>query len=626
MCGLAGKVNYNTDFGANDTTNKYLSRACAALTPRGPDEEGTFISAHCVFAHRRLTVIDPEHGKQPMTRAGRDGREYTIAYNGELYNTEELRRELKSRGYEIRGHSDTEILLYSYIAFGEECVKRFNGIFAFAIWDGDRLFMARDPAGVKPFFYVEFNNSLTFGSELKAIFADDTVSKILDRNSIAELTLLGPARRPGSGVYKGVRELRPGEYAVYGKDGGKPYLKTTIYWKLVAYEYNLNFRESVEHIRALILSAIDMQLVSDVPLCCFLSGGLDSSVISAQAAKRFAARDEKLHTFSVDYEDNSDFFQRSLFQPDEDAPWIKLTSEFLQTKHTDVVLSNSAVASALLSAVDSRDLPGMADVDSSLMLFCKEVRKGFPVALSGECADEIFGGYPWFKKVNDTSELSDDNYFHAFPWSESTGERAGLLRHGLLGDTDPLEYVADVVRTTVHNTDCLPTDTPNDRRMRELFSLNYYHFMQVLLERKDRMSMSTGLEVRVPFCDKRIAELAYNIPWEYKYHNSREKGLVRAAMKGLLPENILWRKKSPYPKTHNPAYMSRVMSDFGNLLYKPNRLTEIFSEKALKDLLNSEGKSFNKNWYGQLMTAPQLFAYLIQFERFLQVSQADIQV
>lgn len=228
------------------------------------------------------------------------------------------------------------------------------------------------------------------------------------------------------------------------------------------------------------------------------------------------------------------------------------------------------------------------------------------------CADEIFAGYPWYH--NEEILFAD-----GFPWARSTAERAELVRKDVLGGIDPVEFVNGACAETCAMAEYLDTDSPKDRRMREMFLLNFYWFMQVLLTRKDRMSMAHGLEVRVPFCDHRIAEYAYNIPWSLKKLYGREKGLVRKAMGDLLPEGVAWRKKSPYPKTHNPDYFSLVVSRFEKIAADKNsRLGEILDRSAMNRLIETRGASFTKNWYGQLMQSPQLFAYLIQLETWLE--------
>lgn len=378
MCGIAGWVDFGASIKDKRTVMEEMSRR---LSPRGPDEKGFFYSNNCNLAHARLTIIDPENGKQPMTREN-----YTICYNGELYNTYELQKSLEAMGYSFGGHSDTEVLLTAYLQWGEKCLERLNGIYAFAVWDSMRkkLFVARDRAGVKPFYYSILNKGLIFASEPKAILAHPDVKPIIDGEGIAQIMLLGPAVKPDSGIFKDIKQLPPGCFAVYER--GSFTMKS--YWQPTAEPHTENASETAEHLAFLIGDSVKRQLVSDMPLCTFLSGGLDSSIISAIAAAYYREKGETLNTYSVDYKGNRENFRASLFQPDEDAPWIVKMSEHIKSVHTNVVIDTPQLAEALYPSTTARDAAGMADVDSSLYLFCGEVKKRFKVAVSGECADE----------------------------------------------------------------------------------------------------------------------------------------------------------------------------------------------------------------------------------------------
>ena len=378
MCGIAGWIDFSRNIKNETAVMEKMSRV---LAPRGPDENGGFYSESCCFVHRRLVVIDPENGKQPMTLGN-----YTICYNGELYNTAELQGELEKLGYNFSGHSDTEVLLTAYIQWGEDCLERFNGIYAFAIWDSERerLFMARDRAGVKPLYYSVTDSGLLFASEQKALLMHPFVKPVIDGEGIAQIMLLGPAVKPDSGIFREIKQVPPGGKLRCSRDN----ISLESYWQPVAEEHRETAEETAEHLAYLIRDSVTRQLVSDVPLCTFLSGGLDSSIISAIAAEEYRKRGDVLSTYSVDYKGNRENFRASLFQPDEDAPWIVKTSEYIKSAHTNVVIDTPQLADALYSSTLARDAAGMADVDSSLYLFCGEVKKNFQVAVSGECADE----------------------------------------------------------------------------------------------------------------------------------------------------------------------------------------------------------------------------------------------
>ena len=602
MCGIAGEVSYS--YSVIKNKNSFIKMQ-KVLEPRGPDQNGILIKDNVALIHSRLAVIDIENGIQPMTfRCGEN--EFTIIYNGELYNTEEIRNELSLYGHKFSGHSDTEVVLKAYIQWKENCLVKFNGIFAFAIWDDNKqnIFFARDRMGVKPLFYSIKNNSFIFGSEIKAILAHDYVEPIINENSIAEIMYIGPGRTPGCGVFKDIFELKPACWGTYSKSG----IKIRKYWTLKDNEHCDSFDDTVDKIRYLVNDAINRQLVSDVPIGTFLSGGLDSSIISSIANIKLKNNGQKLKTFSVTYEDNDIYFKSSKFQPNSDTEFIQKMVDYLECEHYLIMLNNEQLAEALTNAVDARDLPGMADVDSSLLLFCKEIKKHCTVALSGECADEIFGGYPWFRDNNIRK-------IKGFPWSQSLKYRNSFIKDDFKIPNCE-DYVLSRYKDTIINTSKNSNLSPLESRMKEMMKLNIDWFMQTLLDRKDRMSMYSGLEVRVPFCDYRITEYLYSVPWEYKNYNNFEKGILRKAMEGILPNEILWRKKSPYPKTHNPVYLKMVTKMLSGIIDNDSSPIFTFIKKSeLEKLLYTEE---NEPWYGQLMTTPQTIAYFIQINYWLE--------
>ena len=599
MCGIAGLFDTNQ----NQTKNlKVLSHMSKTLTRRGPDENGIFIDKEIALLHRRLVVIDKDTGKQPMACAMKNEK-YVIVYNGELYNTMELRDELKSKGYEFKGHSDTEVVLKCYIEYGEKCAEKLNGIYAFAVYEvrSRKLYLCRDKIGVKPLFYSLFEGGIVFASEIKTLLESGKVKPIITEESLYEVFFLGPARTPGNGIFKNVNELKPGEYAIY-KDGK---LSIKQYFKLTAKDHTDTPEQTVEKVRYLLTDAVEKQLVSDVPLCFFLSGGLDSSIIVQTASNYYKRMGmDSPHTYSVEYKDNMKYFEKSTYQPTADVDFINLMVNSAGTTHHEVILDNGDLAEALYPSVIARDLPGYVDIDSSLLLFCQEVKKDYTVALSGECADELFGGYPWYH--NEVILFQD-----CFPWSTSQDVRRCILKDGVLPKGE--EYVREKYLDTINLTDKLSTDTPLSSRMREMFMLNFYWFMQCLLERKDRCSMYSGLEVRVPFCDYRIVEYAYNMPWEIKAYNGREKGIVRKAFEDILPQEISWRKKSPYPKTHNPMYMRICNEKVLEIIQKKTVLNDYLNPAGIKNIMMNP-ESIPNPWYGQLMKSPQIMAYIIELD------------
>ncbi len=606
MCGIAGEV--NPLLRKHSEPEDFYLDMRRELLRRGPDQNGIFSDDGVMLLHTRLAVIDIENGLQPMTRGGS-----TIVYNGELYNTAEARSFLESRGVKFSTSSDTEVVLAAYNELGEDCLDLLGGIFAFAVWDGKQLFVARDKMGVKPFFYAERDGSFIFASSVAALLRHPKVGAVIDKNSVEELFLIGPGRSPGCGVLKGIRELPP---ACCGRvENGR--LKPRRYWSLKQHEHTDNLAQTVEHTRELVVSAIKRQLVSDIPVFTFLSGGLDSSLISAVAAKELARRGRELHTYSVDYVDNGKYFVAGKFQPNSDEEYINKMNDFLGVTNHRILIDTPELTNALFEAVDARGLPGMADVDASLLVFAREIKKNFSVGLSGECADEIFGGYPWFR--DETIRMEE-----GFPWSQSVDYRFGFLRAELRALISPHEYVERLCRVTVNDTHKLDFNPPADNRMKEMTRLNLDWFMQTLLNRKDFMTMYSGVEARVPFCDISIVEYMYSVPWEYMNLEGREKGLLRKAAEGLLPDEVLWRKKSPYPKTHNPGYLKSVSALLREVIADPSSpILELADKTALESLLAENNA---QPWYGQLMTTPQTIAYMLQINYWMKKYNIKIEI
>lgn len=615
MCGIAGFCDYLDDFSNESYLWGTLARRMAArIKQRGPDSDGLHVSAHAAFAHARLAVMDPEHGTQPMTRI-LDGYRYTIIYNGELYNAAELKYELQGMGAVFQTQCDTEVLLQAYLHFGPGCAEKLNGIYAFAVDDGYRnqTFLCRDRFGVKPLFYTEVNGRLVFASEIKALFEYPGVSAVLDREGLCEVFGLGPARTPGAGVFRGIRELLPGNYGIFSREG----FHTVPYFRLQTYEHTASYLETVHHVRELLEDIVARQMQSDVPLCTFLSGGLDSSVVTALAAEHCRRSGKTLSTYAFDFLGNDEFFSPTAYQPDSDIPWSQRVSELLGTSHQRLICGNEELAALLYDAVYARDLPGMADVDSSLLYFCRQVKKRHTVGLCGECADEIFGGYPWFHQE---SALKAP----AFPWSPDLSLRESLLKPEIAAELQMPQYVQERYEESLALVPRLSGESAQEHRRREISFLNIRWFMATLLDRKDRCSMASGLEIRVPYADHRLVEYVFNTPWEYKCKDGVTKSLLRDAAHGLLPDEILGRKKSPYPKTHNPAY-ERVLKEWLSIVLRDPQqpIHQLLSEKTAVGLLR-ETFDYGKPWFGQLMAGPQLLAYLLQINFWLKKYDIEI--
>lgn len=615
MCGIAGFYQNKYDFlapeyGGRNRKNKWygtLEKMRDCLVHRGPNDQHVLLYNHAGLAHTRLSIRDIQGGAQPMT-ASFHGKTATIAYNGEIYNTDELRNSLSSYSLRWNTKCDTEVILNGYLAMGTAFFSRLNGIFAFSIYDHNsgEMLLTRDPMGVKPLFYQEHQDTVVFGSEPKAIFAYGVPAEA-DRDCWNEIFALGPARTPGKGGFKNMKEVLPGEYLTFSSAPNAPYYdcQKHFFWSLEAHPHRDTYPDTVEKVKWLIEDSIQRQMVSDIPICSFLSGGLDSSLVSAICQKHLKERGRTLNTFSFDFKDNQKNFQANAFQSSLDRPFAAEMAEHIGSHHTFLECDNQTQADYLYKAVDARDFPCMADVESSMLYFCELVSKSNQVALTGECADEIFGGYPWFHR----KDMWNKN---TFPWSWDMAARKALLRDDFAHHLQMEEYSQHAYLDTLELTPRCSEDSPEEARRREIAWLNVRWFMMTLLNRMDRASMYSGLEARVPFADPRILGYVYNIPWDMKCHNGRTKSLLQEAGKGLLPDSVLYRKKSPYPKTYDPAYERLLAGRLMEMLDRTNSpLSGIVDRRKLESFLKSPS-DYGKPWYGQLMAGPQMLAYLLQ--------------
>lgn len=553
MCGITGWISYDHDLTTRRAT---LEAMTGTMACRGPDAAGFWLDTHAALGHRRLAVIDLDGGRQPMA-VEEDGRTLLVTtYSGEVYNYLELRAELEALGRTFRTHSDTEVVLHAYLQWGEAFTERLNGMYAFALWDPRKqeLLLVRDRMGIKPLYYHPTPDGVLFGSEPKAVLAHPSVRPAVDAEGLAELLTF--TKTPGHAVYRGLHEVRPGHVVRVGRGG----VTVRRYWALAAREHTDDLATTIAHIRALLDDIVTRQLIADVPLCTLLSGGLDSSALTALAARALAAQGRgPVRSFAVDFTGHTENFTPDDLRGTPDGPYAHALAEHVRSDHHDIVLDTAALMdpghrAAVLAA---RDLPnGFGDGDTSLYLLFRAVREQSTVALSGESADEVFGGYRWFH---------DPESVHAgtFPWiaaglsgrfAGGNATREALLDRGLLAKLDLPGYEADRYREALAEVPYADGDTGHQRRMREISYLHLTRFVQILLDRKDRASMAVGLEVRVPFCDHRLVDYVFNTPWAMKTFDGREKSLLRAATRDVLPDLVADRVKSPYPSTQDPGY------------------------------------------------------------------------
>jgi asparagine synthase (glutamine-hydrolysing) len=580
MCGMAGWVSYDGDLEAHQDVIETMTKT---MSLRGPDAGGVWIDRHVGLGHRRLAVIDLAGGAQPMQAEERGRAIASLIYTGEVYNFVELRDELKQLGHRFKTRSDTEVVLRGYLQWRERVAEHLNGMFAFAIWDvrTEELLLIRDRMGVKPLFYYPTADGVLFGSEPKAILAHPHVRPRVNKDGLREILVL--AKNPECTVYAGMCEVRPGQVVRVNRNG----ITKRRYWMLAAREHVDDLPRTIRTVTELLEDIVRRQIVSDVPLCSLLSGGLDSSAVTALAHQAITVKQGGgIRSFSVDFADHGVAFVPGDFHKSSDTPFVRDFVATVGCDHTEVVLDSRELANRDLSraVIQASDFPlsVSGDMFSSLYRLFQAVRAESTVALSGESADEIFGGYPWFHDAEAVGAPM-------FPWLATTNgtfDGAQVLDADLLQRLDLQEFQADSYAQAIAETPIHEGEDAVERRMRQISYLHLTRFVQFLLDRKDRMSMAVGLEVRVPFCDHRLVEYVFNIPWHLKTFDGREKSILRAATRDLLPNSIVERQKSPYPSTQDPAYEKAVRGDVAAVLQdRSHPATSVLNRKVIEDLL-----------------------------------------
>ncbi|MFK0157044.1 asparagine synthase (glutamine-hydrolyzing) [Streptomyces sp. NPDC090493] len=582
MCGITGWVSFDRDL---TTEQRALDAMTETMACRGPDDRGTWSEGPAALGHRRLAIIDLPGGRQPMTVRTPDGI-VAMVYSGEAYNFTELRGELAARGHGFTTDSDTEVVLRGYVEWGDAIAERLNGMYAFAVWDGrhDKLVMIRDRMGIKPFYMYPTPDGVLFGSEPKAILANPLVRPRVGLDGLRELFTM--VKTPGHAVWDGMREVEPGTVVTVDRNG----LRTRAYWRLETRPHPDDRDTTVATVRELLDDIVRRQLVADVPRCTLLSGGLDSSAMTALAARQLAVHGEKVRSFAVDFVGRTDNFVADELRTTPDTPFVHDVARLARTDHQDIVLDVASLADPAVRerVIRARDQPaGFGDMDTSLLLLFRAVRDQSTVALSGESADEVFGGYLQF--FDERARTAD-----TFPWlvqfARHFGDDAGVLRADLAKSLDLEHYIADAYHSAVTGVERLDGESDFEFQMRRMSYLHLTRFVRILLDRKDRTSMAVGLEVRVPFCDHRLVEYVYNAPWALKSFDGREKSLLREATRDVLPQSVYDRVKSPYPSTQDPEYGHALQEQVKDLVARPDhRVFDIVDrEKADRAAHQSE--------------------------------------
>jgi len=590
LSGIAGWVNYSKKL-ENSPIKAMIKQNSR---PERGGEEGFWVSEN--------VLLGAAGADQPAI-IKRGEEMYVLVFSGELYNTADIARELMLAGSRVDAASPLNTILHAYLHWGAEFLNKLNGVFSLALRDAEknRLILARDRLGARRLFYTQEDDGIIFASSLKSLLAHPAITPRLSGEGLAEIFAVGPGRTPGHGVLQGIHQLLPGAYLIFDQFG----VKRHKYWRLATFTHEEGFEETASSVRELVFDATRRQMSPDAGF--LLSGGLDSSALTAIAKQEFG---RQVTTMSVDYRGNDKHFRPNAFQPNTDAAYVRRMTGFLKSDHETCVIDTPELVEALYDAVRARDFPGMADIDSAMLLFSRWIARRVPIGITGECADEFFGGYPWFHRPDAGK---------TFPWARNPEERMKLCSPELINMIRPEEYLQARYEEAVSEVPFLPGEPDEDARMRKISYLTMTRWLPVLLERQDAMSGAAGLTLRAPFADHRIIEYMWNVPWRMKYRHNREKGLLRHALTGVLPDDVLWRKKSPFPKTHNPNYIDAIRELTMITIDDPRSpLAPLIDKAEVHRFAKNLTHETDTPWFGQLMNAPQLLAYLVQVDFWLR--------
>ena len=617
MSSIAGFFQPNTIYSKeNEFCIRVIHDMSQALIHRGPDEQSFYYFPHGAFNHNYLLAgYIPgtfPHKMQPVT-IKHQGNSYTLLFDGFISNPEFLAMELETRQISTKEMSIEELLLHFYLVKGIDFIKQLRGAFALAIYnEGEKeLYLFRDALGLRPLFYTPKAGALIFASEIKGLFPYPGIDAVLDKNGLTELLALGPARKPGSAIFKNIFEVKPGHYLTYNRDG----LKDHTFHSFEIREHRDNYEDTMEHITYLLNQSVDGLKASVMPICSLLSGGLDSSIVTAKLSDD---SDGSLATYSLEFDNSRQHFKANAFQPALDAPFVQEMATHLGTKHTIYTCNNQIQLDYLKKSILAHDLPTMADVDSSYLYFCERVGKQHKIVFTGECADEIFCGYPWYH--------NSDSDIKTFPWSFDIAPRLSLLNDDFISTLKLNDCIQNAYQDSCSEIGLDGQNTPADMLHHKTFHLTIRYFMQTLVNRGDRATAINSMDARVPFAHQELTEYLFNVPFEMKAKNGERKHLLRKYATGILPETVRTRKKSPYPKTYDPGYETLVNQELLRALSKSDCPLHAFVDKNKAETFCRQMKDLGRPWYGQLMAGPQLAAYYLQILYWLETYKINLQI
>jgi len=587
-----------------------------ALIHRGPDEQSFHYFPHGAFNQNFLLAgYIPgtfRHEMQPITRNYKDNS-YTLLFDGFISNPEEIAMDLEVYQVHTENMSLEELLLFSFLQHGTDFIKRIRGAFALAVFDQNHktLYLFRDALGLRPLFYCHKANALIFASEIKALFQYPGIEPILTQEGLTELLALGPARKPGSAIFDGIFEVKPGHFVTFGRD----IFLEEAYHHFERKEHTDNYDDTIDNITYLLNQSFDSLKSSVIPACCLLSGGLDSSIVTAKLAQN---QSTALATYSLEFDNSRQFFKSNAFQPSLDAPYVEEMVTHLGTKHTIYNCNNKNQFDYLKKSVIAHDLPAMADVDASYMCFCEKVGTQHKIVFTGECADEIFCGYPWYH--------NQENDCVTFPWTKDISPRLTLLRPDIISSLSMEECIQNAYETTCKEISLDGLHTPTESIHHKTFYLTIRYFMQTLINRGDRAAAINSMDGRMPFANQTLTEYLFNVPFTMQAKNGERKHLLREYANLLLPEEIRKRQKSPYPKTYDPGYEAMVNNELLNELRKSDCPLHAIIDKEKAENFCRQVKDLGRPWYGQLMAGPQLVAYYLQILYWIEHYHINITI
>lgn len=591
MSGIMFKTNYFTI-----TNHGMFLKSLRLLNHRGPDEEGLLFTDDYSFGHKRLFTKDKIRGHQPMSILN-----HHIVFDGILLNFDELNSLLIDK---VKSRSDCELVLKLLIQEGIDIINKFNGNFSFVYTNNDVTYIVRDQIGIKNLYYTIKDNDIIVSSEIKSIL-NYGVKPIMTKDEISELITLAPSSSPGHTLFKDIFEVKPGHYLKFSRTG----IEDIKYYNLKRIINNYSYEDNVSHLNYLLKDSVKRNIESDVGISSLLSGGLDSSIITTLAFNEV----KKLDTYSIDYEGNKEEYKTNSFETSRDEDYIHFITNKNGINHKTVLIDSKTIFDYLKSTVILKDSPGMADIDSSLLFLSKEISNNHKVCLSGECADELFAGYPWFKDLD----------FKSFPWIRNIDSRIDIVNDEIKNKIDFKGYLNKRFEEVINET---PIDIKDDELKIKELKLNYLnimYFMQSLIKRNDLITSGASLEVRVPFADKRIVEFAYNLPLEQKRLNNMEKQILRDSFKNDLPIEIFKRHKSPYPKSQSLTWHKIIKEEVIKILDNDTPLSKIFNIDKLKEIVIND-KELDVPWYGQLMRRDAFLAFIYQIHYWLNEYNIEV--